>query len=523
MNSGLNLSVRSPCKGTLMLALLGAVALFTPFRAAQAQSFGNTEVGTIPSNGLSADYKRGSKFTLSEPGTVKDVCAYLDGQGGVSGQQVVRYAIYGDASGTPSNKVAESAPYTVRSGEPTRWICNSTGNVALSAGNYWLVIHSGGVAGVVRNYSTGPANWYGNADAYSDGASNTFGAGTAGTGTISIYAYFETAQMLSNAGRTTVGATASNGLTANYKRASAFTLTQPGRLDSLSAYLDGRGGATGTQDLRFVLYRDANGVPGTKVTESLPMSFASDFNARWVSPAAPPYLLDAGRYWVALHTGGTAGVLRDYGGDGGNNYYANSDLFADGASSPFGSGAAGTGTLSAFMSYRTGQFQTRSVGQLDVGPVPSAGLTANRTRGSYFFFGDEDAVVTALYAYLDGNGGAAGSQQLRMAVYGADKSSRPVGVRYVLTETVTIQAGQPPGWVRFPVVEPAYLQQSYGFFIMIHSGDTGGVARDYGGGPANNWVGGPDNFADGTDTSLQGWSNGTGTLSVKAEYNTRTP
>ena len=48
------------------------------------------------------------------------------------------------------------------------------------------------------------------------------------------------------------------------------------------------------------------------------------------------------------------GVTRNRGGDGAANWYGNADAFADGAANPFGTGTAGTGTLSVNASYTVG-------------------------------------------------------------------------------------------------------------------------------------------------------------------------
>lgn len=55
-----------------------------------------------------------------------------------------------------------------------------------------------------------------------------------------------------------------------------------------------------------------------------------------------------GRYWIALHTSGTAGVLRYY-LDGQANWRGNSN---PGSAIPiFGAASPGDGTISAYMIY----------------------------------------------------------------------------------------------------------------------------------------------------------------------------
>lgn len=157
-------------------------------------------------------------------------------------------------------------------------------------------------------------------------------------------------------GRTTIAAIPSAGMTADRKRASKFTLANDtGRLTELDAYLDGLGGASGSQQVQLVLYRDNNGVPGTKVATSAPRSLADGTAGTWRAfTVANLPLLTPGNYWIAIHTGGTAQVLRNF-GDGAPNWYGNDDLFSDGASDPFGAGSTGTVELSVHAKYVVGQ------------------------------------------------------------------------------------------------------------------------------------------------------------------------
>src|SRR5882724_516090 len=143
-----------------------AIASFAMSGPAAAQPVvGRTTIGTIPSAGMSANFKRGSKFTVTQAGVILDFCAYLDGNGGVSGSQTVRIVAYKDASGVPGQKVLESNPITVNSGAFAAWNCMSApGYARVTPGDYWIVLLSAGAAGVIRDYADGSGNWYGNAD-----------------------------------------------------------------------------------------------------------------------------------------------------------------------------------------------------------------------------------------------------------------------------------------------------------------------------------------------------------------------
>jgi hypothetical protein len=177
--------------------------------------------------------------------------------------------------------------------------------------------------------------------------------------------------------------------------------------------------------------------------------------------------------------------VRNY-GDGAPNWYGNADNYADGPSSAFGVGSTGTVTISAGLVYYRQDVRLATVGRTSVAATPSGGLSANFSRGSFYNGAGTGGTLTALWAYLDGNGGASGSQQVRMVVYGDDNQGGPAH-KITQSDVVTINAGRPPGWVRFPLSEPRSIG-SAGYWIVLQSGGTAGVVRDYGDGPAN-WAG----------------------------------
>ena len=516
----------SPARCALPLLLtLGAAGL------AQAKigpgfdfTFG-VSAGNTPSGGLSANFKRGSRFTLTQAGTIGTLCAYIDGNGGASGSQDFRYALYSDAAGKPDKKLAESYTQQLSSGFPAAWNCADIAWTPVTAGSYWIVIQSGNTAGVIRDFSDGTGtNWFGNSDTFADGSSATFGAGNPGTGTMSFQATYYLASDLHHTGRMTIATNPSAGMTADYKRGSSFQLTEPGRLLALTAYLDGKGSTNGAQQVRMVLYKDANGAPGVKVGETHPIGYASGTLANWFSADADEPLLSPGKYWLVLHTGATGGVLRNFSDGGTGNWFANVDAFADGASSPFGSGNAGNGTISAFMSYQPGNFVTGTFGKTTPGATPSQGLKSDYIRASGFVQdGTDQPALTAFYAYLDGKGGASGSQQVRIALYTTFREA--IANKVVESEVVTIPAGQAAGWVRFPVKNVRVVAGYY--FMAIHTSGTSGVVRDYGDPSPGNWQGTTDLFANGAadQWGAEGGPRATGdtTLTIYASYTKPAP
>jgi hypothetical protein len=157
-----------------------------------------------------------------------------------------------------------------------------------------------------------------------------------------------------------------------------------------------------------------------------------------------------------------------------------------------------------------------------VATIPSGGLSANYIRGSFFsaYQVINDGTTTALWAYLDGLGGASGSQQIRMALYEDDLYHGEPAYKIAESEVVTIAAGTPPGWVRFPISTPVNFGAAAGYWITLQSGSTAGVVRDYGDGAAN-WSGEPSTFSSGAPNGfhISGVATpGTVELSVYLEY-----
>jgi hypothetical protein len=505
------------------------VLMLTAVLPAHAEMFGNTTVGAQPSGALSPNYKRVSKFVLSENAVLDSVYAHLDGAGGPqTGTQPVSAVIYADDNGVPGAKVFQSITWNLSPNSTASWYYFAAYFQPLPAGNYWLGLHTGGTVGIIRNYGDGSSatNWYGNADPFADEATGRFGPGSPGTGSLSIYAVYYPAAQLSIAGRATIAATPSGGMSANFKRGSRFTMTERGRVPWLSAYLDSLGGGTSPQTVRLALYRDAAGVPGERLGMTEEITLAPGSQGQWrTAPSAfgqPQATLDPGNYWIVVHSSGTAGVIRNY-GDGAANWYGNADTYSDGPSSPFGAGNTGTVTISAAAIYVPSDVASAKFGRTSVATIPSGGLSANFIRGSGFgaYKLLNGGTITALWAYLDGLGGASGSQQVRMALYQDDLYHGDPGYKLVESDIVTIAAGRPPGWVRFPISTPAEIYQAPSYWIAIQSGNTAGVVRNYGDGPAN-WAGQPGTFSSGAPGSFPdraaGATSGTVTLSVYVEY-----
>jgi hypothetical protein len=155
------------------------------------KTFGRTDIAAGQSGGMTADQKRGSKFTLPDKATLLSLSAYLDGLGGVTGSQSMRMALYKDSGGVPAGRWAQSSTVTIAAGTTGRWVNFTVPATALDPGDYWIILHTGATQGVARYYADAiAANRYGNLDAFADGSSNPFGAGTSGNLTLSLKATY---------------------------------------------------------------------------------------------------------------------------------------------------------------------------------------------------------------------------------------------------------------------------------------------------------------------------------------------
>jgi hypothetical protein len=125
-------------------------------------------------------------------------------------------------------------------------------------------------------------------------------------------------------------------MSTNVKRASRYLLWYgPVKVSSLSVYLDGDGGATGSQVVRGLIYRGAS--PGALLAETQQVTITAGDPGRWFDLSfSSPITLNPGYYWLGLHSGPNHGVARyawDPGDSGSRRY--NIDGFVNGASDPF--------------------------------------------------------------------------------------------------------------------------------------------------------------------------------------------
>ena len=144
----------------------------------------------VPSNGLSANFMRGSKFTVTDDrASLGPLHAYLDGLGGGAGSQQVQVLVYDDS---PEHKlVMQSQINTVTAGTQHGWqVFQPKEPVRLPPGNYYLMLFTSGTAGVARNYGTRTPNWIGVSASFSSGPPAALSSTTA-TGDVTLLLYAE--------------------------------------------------------------------------------------------------------------------------------------------------------------------------------------------------------------------------------------------------------------------------------------------------------------------------------------------
>ncbi len=153
---------------------------------------GNQVAGTVWT-GMTTNAKRASKFSFATPATasVTALKAYVDGGAATTGSQSARGVIYSDVSGAPRVPLATSTEVNISSGRAAGWITLTFASpVRLTAGTYWLALHSSGTSSVARYAATpvGGALRFNTGDAYADGASNPFGTAGMADKQMSIFA-----------------------------------------------------------------------------------------------------------------------------------------------------------------------------------------------------------------------------------------------------------------------------------------------------------------------------------------------
>jgi hypothetical protein len=153
---------------------------------------GSTTIGGS-ATAMSVNAKRVSKFPLSKSATITSVKIYIDGGGATSGSEPARAIVYADSAGAPGARLATSSEVVITAGQAAGWVqFKLPTSVLLTAGSYWLGLHSGGTSAVGRYSSStveGALRFQSNGtDTYVDGATDAFGLTSSDNKQISAHA-----------------------------------------------------------------------------------------------------------------------------------------------------------------------------------------------------------------------------------------------------------------------------------------------------------------------------------------------
>jgi hypothetical protein len=141
------------------------------------------------------NYKLVDIFTLPESGNVTKLSLHLSNSVVCN----IKAVIYQDSSG-PTTLLGMGTEVAIPNPQTEAWIDLPFGTpVALTAGNYWLGFIGDATATAlnIKYKSTAGSAYYG-ADTYADGASDPFGASTATSREILVYATYTPASDLSS-------------------------------------------------------------------------------------------------------------------------------------------------------------------------------------------------------------------------------------------------------------------------------------------------------------------------------------
>jgi hypothetical protein len=300
-------------------------------------------------------------------------------------------------------------------------------------------------------------------------------------------------------GRTATGSMYN--LTSDRKRVSRFSLGERGSVTSISAYLDGNGSGDGaSQVVRFVVYASSGGNPAALLGATEQYTLPRKARAQWVTLAVQsPLTLDPGEYHLGIHTGSRSRVGRYSAVQVSGALRENSNSFASGASSPFGSTSSGNHGLSIYATYLPvspppapsappviAEKPQESFGAGEVGGTWET-MRADESRGTRFTL-PRAGLVTALRLYADGLNAArvAGTTaQLRALLY-RTSAGEPTALLGSST-AVSIAAGAAGEWRTLPLSRPVFLPAG-DYFLHAHAGgatqvirvaraDSGGVHR----------------------------------------------
>ncbi|MFI4993910.1 MAG: hypothetical protein ACHQCH_09895, partial [Solirubrobacterales bacterium] len=153
-------------------------------------TFGKTSVGAS-SDTFASERKRVNRYALPTAGSVTKLSVYLTPTA-TSGQEVLKGIIYADNAGAPGALLGVTEQLAFKSTNTAGWyslVFSSA--VKLTASNYWIGVMTGPTASVAgfRFDSVSGSRAY-NANPFTSGPTNPFGAVTTDSEQTSLYATY---------------------------------------------------------------------------------------------------------------------------------------------------------------------------------------------------------------------------------------------------------------------------------------------------------------------------------------------
>jgi hypothetical protein len=168
------------------------MSLYATYEPVGPQVFGNTVVGRFADEFI-PNRKRVNHYTLPLEGSVSKLTVYLAPTGN-AGQQVLQGVIYADAGGKPEALLGTSEPLTFKSSDAAGWYdLPLSVPLKLAAGSYWIGVFTGPTSHVAGfRFNSVPASRDFNANPFSSGPSDPFGAFSTDSEQMSLFATYET-------------------------------------------------------------------------------------------------------------------------------------------------------------------------------------------------------------------------------------------------------------------------------------------------------------------------------------------
>jgi RHS repeat-associated protein len=276
-------------------------------------------------------------------------------------------------------------------------------------------------------------------------------------------------------GKTTVGATADNGMFANYKIVHKATLSVPGSVTKLSLYAIPGINSPSAQSLKAVVYADSEGSPGKLLATGSEVTYKGNVNGSgWFElPLASPLELNPGTYWIGFIDGNeTEGMGYKY-DESSNSRAYNTNTFSSGPTNPFGTATKDSEQASIYATYTP----IPVFGKTSVGAISDNGMFANYKIVHKATLSAPGA-VTKLTLYAIPGVKSPSAQSLKAVVY-ADSGGSPGGLLATGTEVSYKGNVNGSGWFELPFASAVQLTTGTYWIGFIDGSETEGMGYKY--------------------------------------------